>query len=377
MKNNTKCVHAGNINDEITGGVITPIYTSTSNGFDIETNVVFYPRYLNIPTQKVVADKIAQLENAEEAIVLSSGMAAISSVLYSLLKAGDHAIFFDCLYGGTSFLITSELNKFNIEYTFVDNIESFKNAIKPNTKLVYIESPSNPLLQVIDIPAVVSICKENNILSVIDNTFATPINQQPLILGMDVVIHSATKYLNGHSDLICGVIATSKELMSIVKPYVINHGGILNSQDCYLLERGMKTLALRVNKQNENALNLAQYLESHSKLKKVNYPGLQSSPYYELAKGQMSGFGGMLSFELDCSADELKKVLCSFNLFKEVISLGGVESLVCIPAKTTHVKMTPEQRYKAGISDTLLRVSVGIEDIEDLIDDMEQALSVL
>ena len=373
--NNTKCVHSGTIIDELTGGVNTPVYVSTSNSFDKDTGLVYYPRYLNLPNQKAIAEKLCTLENGEEAIVLASGMAAITVSLFALLGHGDHALFAPSLYGGTHHFIVADFEKFGIEYSFAasEKADDFEKAIKNNTKIIYIETPSNPLLKITDIKAVAELAQSKGIITIIDNTFASPINQRPLDLGIDISIHSATKYLNGHSDLNAGIIVSSKEIMAKVQPFAVNQGGTLNAQCCYLLERGLKTLALRIRQHNENALKLAQYLENHKFVKKVYYPGLESHEDHQLAKSQMSGFGGMLSFELNCDKVKTKEILSKLKLFKNAGSLGGVESLVTLPCETSHKKMCAEERCKAGIGDALIRVSVGIEDIEDLIADMDQA----
>lgn len=375
--NSTKCIHACNYYDDLVGGAMPPIYNSTANSFDKDTGSLYYPRYLNLPTQKAVAGKIAALEHAEDGLLFSSGMAAISSTLFSFLSIGDHVIFAADLYGGTHFLVKSEFEKAGIQVSFVksNKTEDYASEIKENTKLIYIETPSNPLLRIIDIKGVADLAKKNNILTAIDNTFASPINQNPITLGIDIVIHSGTKYLNGHSDVLSGVIVSSKEIIEKIKPYAVNHGATLYEQACYLLERGLRTLALRINRHNENALKLAQYLESHEMVNKVFYPGLESHPDHELAKAQMKGFGGVLSFELKCKRENCKEIVSKLKLAREAGSLGGVETTLCFPAESSHAKMSPEDRLKAGISDSLVRLSVGIEDIEDLIADFEGAFA--
>ena len=378
QRNSTKCIHSGNFYCDLTGGAIAPIHNCTANSFDKDTGLMYYPRYMNMPLQNALSEKICALEGGEEALLFSSGMAAVSTAIFSVLKTGDHVVFSPDLYGGTYFLIISEFERMGITATLADanTAEAIEKEIKENTKLIYIETPSNPLLRIIDIKAVADVAKKHGILTAIDNTFATPINQNPLNLGIDIIIHSATKYLNGHSDLMCGVIIATQEIISKIKPFAVNFGATLNGQDCYLLDRGIKTLALRMKQHNENALELAKFLSSHKLVSTVYYPGLDSHPDYEIARKQMSGFGGMLSFELDCEKEVLKGIISNLKLIKEVGSLGGVESTVTIPAETSHAKMSPNARLKAGISDNLVRLSVGIEDIEDLIEDFTQAIEI-
>ncbi|ELR69029.1 Cystathionine gamma-lyase [Fulvivirga imtechensis AK7] len=370
----TQCVHTGGIIDEKTRGAVTPIYPSTAYDY-VDVDIHAYPRYFNTPNQRVVAEKLAALENGEAATVFSSGMAAISTVLFSFLKTGDHAIFQNDLYGGTHHAITKEMEKFGIDYTLVDgmDIAGYKKALKPNTRLIYIETPSNPLLKLIDIRAIAQLARANNLVSVIDNTFASPINQNPIDLGIDVVVHSGTKYLGGHSDICCGVAVTSKELNEKIWGSAIHFGGSLNAQMCYLLERSLKTLALRVNQQNNNAQRISEFLKGHPKVNNVYYPGLTSHEGHELAKSQMKGFGGMLSFEVRTDPDMFVKAL---QLIKPAMSLGGIESTITSPAQTSHSKISKQERAKVGISDQLLRLSVGIEYADDLMADLDQALNL-
>ncbi|GAA0891693.1 bifunctional cystathionine gamma-lyase/homocysteine desulfhydrase [Fulvivirga kasyanovii] len=376
MKSNnkaTQCVHSGSIIDPVTRGAVTPIYTSTAYDY-IDVDIHAYPRYFNTPNQRVVSEKLAALENGERAITFGSGMAAISTTLFALLRQGDHAVFQNDLYGGTHHAITKEMEKYGIEYTLVDGMEvsDYEKAIKPNTRLLYIETPSNPLLKIIDIKAIAGLAKANNIVSVIDNTFASPINQNPVDLGIDVVVHSGTKYLGGHSDICCGIAVTSNELGQHIWESAIHFGGSLNAQMCYLLERSLKTLALRVRQQNSNAQTISEFLDSHKKVNKVYYPGLTNHEGHELAKSQMSGFGGMLSFEVKTDPDKFVKAL---QMIKPAMSLGGIESTITSPRQTSHSKISAEERAKVGISDYLLRLSVGIEDANDLISDLDKALN--
>jgi cystathionine beta-lyase/cystathionine gamma-synthase len=368
------CVHAGTHVDERTGGLCSPIFPSTSYAYPNPSGENIYPRYFNVPNQKVVASKVAALEGAQDGLVFSSGMAAISTLLFTYLKPGDQAIFQSDLYGGTFHFVADELKRFGVEVVFARDMEHFTTALQPNSRLIYVESPSNPLLRCVDLHAVAKLARERGLLSIIDNTFATPINQNPIELGIEVVVHSATKYLNGHSDVNAGVLVSSREVVRRVAEYAVSHGGSLDSHACHQLERGMKTLALRVRAHNENAGRLAAFLVAHPAVSRVNYPGLPSHPDHSVAARQMRGFGGMLSFELH-DPSRLGDVLKRFRLATPALSLGGVETLVCVPSETSHRTMTPEERKTAGISDGLVRVSVGVEDIEDLIADFGQALS--
>ena len=379
-RNNTKCVHAGKIYDETGLGVNTPIFASTAHMYPNPKDEIRYPRSYNIPTQTAVADKIRHLEGGAAGLVLSSGMAAITTVLFGLLKKGDHAVFQSGLYGGTQHFIDSELERFGIEncYLHSNEVADFDNAINDNTKVIYVESPTNPLLGIIDLKGIAKLGKDHDIITIMDNTFATPINQNPLMLGIDIVIHSGTKYLNGHSDICCGAVVCSDEIMKNVLPIAVNHGGVLDAHACYLLERGMKTLGLRVAQQNNNAQKIAKFLNEHPKIKCVYYPGLPEHPGHNIAKRQMhGGFGGMLSFELSCEPAAAHEFAQNLNIIASAVSLGGVESILCFPAETSHKELTVEQRRIQGISDSLIRLSVGIEDVEDLIDDIENGLSLI
>ena len=372
MKKETRAVHSGTQFDQNIQGTNSPIYTSTAIGY-LDSDVT-YPRYFNTINQLAVVAKIADLEKAETGMVFSSGMAAITSTLLTFLKAGDHIIFQKGLYGGTFNWCNSELQKFGIEFTIAEGNSSsdFENALQKNTKIIYIETPSNPLLKITDIKAAAKFAQNNNLISVIDNTFASPVNQNPINLGVDLVIHSATKYLGGHSDICAGAIVGSTKLISQIKPTAINFGGSLDAQTCYLLERSIKTLFVRVNQQNKNAQQIAQFLEVHPKINKVFYPGLQSSPGFEIAQKQMNGFGGMLSFELKTgNVIEFQK---SLKLIKPAVSLGGVDTIINAPVLTSHRHVPEEENIKEGITDKVLRLSVGIENADDLIEDLRIAL---
>lgn len=369
----TLCVHAGTHLDSATGGACSPVYPSTAYAFPNPANQNIYPRYFNTPNQRVIARKLAALEQGEDALVFGSGMAAISTLLFAHLHPGDHAAFQADLYGGTHHLGTQELTRFGVEVTFCADAQEFAGALRPSTRLIYVESPSNPLLRCLDLAAVVRLGRERDVLTVVDNTFATPINQNPIPLGFDAVIHSATKYLNGHSDVNAGAVVASGKIIHRLTEAATNYGGMLDAHSCYQLERGLKTLALRVRQHNENAAELARFLQRHPAVAQVNYPGLPEHPGHALAARQMRGFGGMLSFELR-DPSQVDRLLQRLRVVMPALSLGGVESLVCVPSRTSHRLMTPEERKRAGISDGLVRVSVGIEDVEDLLEDFAQAI---
>jgi len=371
---NTICTHTGGIKDEQFGGAVSPIFMTSSYPF-MDVDVKRYPRYFNTPNQEAVGTKIAALEHAEMAIPFTSGMAAISTTLFAFLNHGDHIVLQNEIYGGTFNLVVEDFNKMGIEYSFTDGVgvADFESKIKSNTKVIYIETPSNPLLTITDIKAIADMAKKHGLISIIDNTFASPINQTPLDLGVDISIHSATKYLGGHSDISAGAVASSKKHMDKIWHKAKNTGGNLSDFMCYLLERSIKTLGIRVERHNLNAAFMASYLDDHTAIAKVYYPGLKSHPDHEIAKQQMLGFGGMLSFELNEEYDAVK-FQNELKLIKPSMSLAGVESTILLPSLTSHALLTPEQRKSVGISDNLLRLSVGIENVEDLVTDIEQAL---
>ncbi|MCB0435138.1 MAG: PLP-dependent transferase [Mangrovimonas sp.] len=371
---NTVCVHTGEVEDLTFKGAISPIYLSTSYEFD-EVDALRYPRNFNTPNQEALCAKIAALEHTEAALLFGSGMAALSAVFMAFLKSGDHLVVQNTLYGGAVNFIRQEFPKFGIEYTFTEGyeVDDFAAAIKPNTKLIHIETPSNPLLTITDIQGVANLAKSRGILTVIDNTFASPVNQNPIDFGIDIVMHSATKYMGGHSDILAGALAASHQYIDIIKDSAKNFGGNLSDFTVWMLERSMKTMGIRVKTQNRNAKKMAKWLSNHELVTQVNYPGLKSHPQYELAKTQMKGFGGMLSFELKPEVDPLK-FMHALKYIKPVGSLAGVESTILLPAKTSHALLTPEQRATMGVSDRLIRFSVGIESKDDLMDDISQAL---
>lgn len=372
----TRCVHAGTFEDTLAGGVNTPIFASSAFHVPGPLGTVVYPRYQNIPGQKAVAEKIAALENGEAGMVVASGMAAISSVFLALCQAGEHLVLQRNLYGGTLALALKELPLRGIKVSWVDseNPEDFAASVRPDTRLIYVETPSNPLLKILDLEALAREARSRGVLTVVDNTFATPINQNPLDLGIDIVVHSGTKYLNGHSDLCCGAVVAQSELLQAVGSAVSVYGPSLSPYDCFLLERGLKTLALRMARHNENAMAVATFLAKDPRVERVFYPGLADHPGHAVAARQMRGFGGMLSFEPRGDAETAQSVMRRLKLFKPAVSLGGVESLACFPAETSHASVPPAEREKMGIRETLIRLSVGIEDVEDLIADLDDAL---
>lgn len=371
----TICVHTGTQMDHQSKGVNTPIHASSAFGYiGIAENR--YPRYFNTPNQIAVAEKLCALEGAEEGLLFSSGMAAITTIIFGLLKAGDHLILSKEIYGGTYHFISSELNRMGISYTFTEDtkVESFEKAIQENTKMIYLESPSNPLLKLTDIKAVSELARAKGLITAIDNTFASPINQNPIALGVDLVMHSGTKYLGGHSDLCFGAVLGSKKYLKILRERAVNFGGSLNAATCALIERSLKTLAIRVERQTENAQKIAEYLEKQPEIGKVNYPGLPNHPQHALAQAQMKGFGAMLSFELEGDVATSDRFLDRLEMIYPALSLGGVETIISASAKTSHLKMTPEARKEAGVSDSLLRLSVGIEAVEDIIRDLQRGI---
>lgn len=370
---NTICTHVGEVKDEQFRGAVSPLYMSTSYAYE-DVEVKRYPRYFNTPNQRALAKKMAALENGEAALIFGSGMAAVSTSLLAFLHKGDHVVLQKTLYGGTSNLVTEEFEKFGIEFSFTKDLSeaAFEKEIRNNTKVIYIETPSNPLLTITDIQAVADLAKKHGLVSMIDNTFASPVNQNPLDFGMDVVIHSATKYMGGHSDILAGTVISSEEKIDRIFQLGKNFGGSLSDFTVWMLERSIKTMGIRVKAQNENAQKLAEFLAQNEFVKKVYYPGLPSHEDHELAKKQMKGFGGMMSFELkEMDSATFMKYL---KLIKPSMSLAGVESTILSPAKTSHGLLSHEEREEQGINDNLMRFSVGIEEAEDLIADIEQAL---
>jgi cysteine-S-conjugate beta-lyase len=371
---NTICTHVGEIKDEQFKGAVSPMYLSSSYEF-LDVDVKRYPRYFNTPNQEYLAKKIAALENTESALIFGSGMAAISTMFLAFLQKGDHLVVQNTLYGGTVNFIKEEFPKYGIDFTFTEgySVKDFEKVIKANTKLIHIETPSNPLLTVTDIRAIAKLGKTEGIVTSIDNTFASSVNQQPIDLGIDMVMHSATKYYGGHSDICAGAVASSEAYIERIWNVGKNLGGSLSDMTVWMLERSMKTLGLRVKKQTKNAMKLAKWLDKHPKISKVYYPGLKSHPEHKLAKSQMKGFGAMLSFELtkDLDSQHFQKHL---KLIKSSMSLAGIESTMLSPHLTSHALLTQEERDTIGISDQLIRFSVGIENLKDLKQDINNAI---
>ena len=375
----TKLIHAGEPDPLINGAVSMPVFQSSTFEYTGATsyNDLKYIRLNNTPNHIALHQKLAALENAEAALVTASGMAAISTTLLSILSSGDHFLAQECLYGGTHDFITKDLETFGISYDFIDGDDpgSWEHKLKPNTKAIYVETMTNPLLQVADLKAVVEFAKAHGLISLIDNTFSSPVNFRPPEWGFDLSLHSCTKYLNGHSDIVAGAVIGRADLIEKIT-HKLNHlGGSLDPHACFLLHRGLKTLAVRVKYQNESALTIANFLEKHSAIKKINYPGLESHPRHQRASELFDGFSGMLSFELNDGVQAAERFIQNTTLPISAPSLGGVESLITRPAITSHSGMSPKDRQALGISDALIRLSVGIEATEDIIEDFDQALN--
>ena len=374
----TKAIHAGEPRPRIAGAVVMPVFQSATYQYAGEKSYddVRYIRLNNTPNHLALAEKLAALENAEDAVVTASGMAAISTSILTFLGKGDHLLVQDCLYGGTHDFVTKDVEKFGISYDFIDgnNSELWERKLKPSTKAIYVETISNPLMQVPDLESVVNFAKSHGLVSMIDNTFASPANFRPSELGFDLSLHSATKYLNGHSDIVAGAVIGESSLIEKVT-HKLNHlGGSLDPHAAFLLHRGIKTLALRIKQHNESALQIARFLEKHPPVAKVNYPGLKSHPNHERALRLFDGFGGMMSFDLHDGVEGAESFMRAARLPAVAPSLGGVETLVTRPSLTSHSGLSVEDRRRLGISDGLIRLSVGIEATQDLIEDFRQAL---
>ena len=381
----TEVIHAGEEQGKHFGSISVPIYNASVFAFDdadeaaaihnFEKEGYFYGRLGN-PTQEALEKAVCQLERGESALAFASGMAAVTAALLTVLKAGDHIVAPESHYSTTGSFFEYLSESFNIETTYIDqtDAENYRNAIRENTKVLYIETPSNPTLKITDIAAVAKIAQENGITTICDNTFATPFNQSPLALGVDVVLHSATKYFGGHSDLTAGMIAGKKDFVEKARLKTTKlFGGNIAPQTAWLVLRGIKTLALRMERHNANAQRIAEFLQEHPKVSQVNYPGLASHPNHEIAKKQMRGFGGMISFDVG-TVEAGKTLLNNVRLCTLATSLGGVETIIQHSASMTHAGLSPEQRLKAGVTDGLIRFSVGIENADDIISDLEQAL---
>lgn len=388
MKRETQITYAAPC--KTTGSHIQPLYQTSTFVFDNadqgaarfagEESGYIYSRLGN-PTVRSLEEKIALLEEGEDATIYGSGMAAVSASILAFVEQGDHIVAQQCLYGCTHSFLKEMVKKWGIEVTFISdasNPENFKKAMKPNTKIVYIESPANPVMQLTDIKACAEIAHENNARLIIDNTYMTPYLQRPITLGADIVLHSATKYLNGHGDVVAGILVGGKEDMDTIRMTTQKDlGGITSPFDAWLMQRGIKTLALRMREHQKNAMEVAKYLEAHPKVKNIFYPGLPSHPQHELAKKQADGFGGMIAFELNGGLEAGKVLMNNIEVFHLAVSLGTVDSLIQHPASMTHSPVPEEDRQAAGITDGLVRVSVGIENIEDLIGALDRALALV
>ncbi len=379
----TEAVRGGADLTKKNGPLATPIYqTSTFEVSDNDQQVratstdMFYTRYGN-PTNSVVESVIVELEGADAALLFSSGMNAITTGILALVKSGDHIVAQEDIYGGTTKFLSSWLPKLGVETTFVEtaNYEQHARAIRPNTKLLYVESPTNPTLKVVDLRKISALAKQHGLISAIDSTFATPINQRPVEYGIDLVMHSGTKYFAGHSDLICGAVAGRKDLIETIHSTRTTLGGNMDPHAAFLLLRGIKTLAVRVQRQNESALRVAEYLAQNRKVKRVYYPFAEGHPQRALAMEMMQGGGGVLTFEVAGNHEDARQLSESLNLFTLAPSLGGVDSLVSIPVLTSHAMISAEHRRKMGVTDQMIRLSVGIENVDDLIADLDQAFA--
>ena len=374
----TKLIHAGEPEPRIQGAVSIPIFQSSTFEYAGQESYhdLRYIRLNNTPNHVALHEKLAALENGEAAVVSASGMASISTTLLALLSAGDHFLAQDCLYGGTHDLITKDLPAYGISSDFIcgKDPEAWKKLLRPNTKAVYVESITNPLMQVADLKAIVEFSKEHRLYSIIDNTFTSPINFRPLEHGYDLSIHSCSKYLNGHSDIVAGAVIGQEELISKIT-HKLNHlGGTLDPHACFLLHRGIKTLALRVRQQNASAMEIARFLESRPEVERVHYPGLNSHPQHNRARELFDGFGGMLSFELQGGVELAERFIQNTTIPICAPSLGGVESLITRPVTTCHACLSPEECKEIGISESLIRLSVGLEATVDMLSDFDQAL---
>jgi cystathionine beta-lyase/cystathionine gamma-synthase len=381
----TKAVRGAADLQKKNGPMATPIYQTST--FEVTDNQEqsrathtdhFYTRYGN-PTNTVAESTIAELEGVDAALTFASGMGAITTTIMALLKSGDHIVAQRDIYGGANKFLSQWLPKMGIETTFVDTTEyeQYAQAIRPNTKLLYLESPTNPTLRVVDFKKVAALAKQYKLLSMVDATFGTPINQHPAEFGIDIVMHSGTKYLAGHSDLICGVVAGQRELMERIWHTRTTLGNCMDPHASWMLVRGLKTLAVRVARQNENAQRVAEFLSQHAKVRSVHYPFLKSHPQHSVAREQMSGGGGMVSFEVEGSGQDAREVSEAMQLFTLAPSLGSVESLVSIPVLTSHAMIPAEERARMGVTDQMIRLSVGIENADDLIADLDHALAAV
>ena len=374
----TKLVHAGEPDPRIEGAVSMPIFQSSTYEYSGEEQYddIRYIRLNNTPNHKAIQKKLAAIECAESALVTSSGMSAITATLLTFLKQGDHLLSHKSLYGGTASFILEDLPRYGITFDLIDTTDpsGWSMMLKPNTKVIYAETITNPMLDVPELGAIVDFAKENNLISMIDNTFASPVLFSPTELGFDISLHSCTKYINGHSDIVAGAVIGSDEFIKIITSRMNHFGGSLNPGACFLLHRAIKTLELRMIRQSKNAGQIALFLENHPEILSVNYPGLVSNNSYERAKKYLSGFSAMVSFEVVGGKTRSIKFMDQLDIAINAPSLGGVETLITRPALSSHSGMDPAERMKAGITDSLIRLSVGIESVDDLITDLDQAL---
>jgi len=374
----TELVHAGEPEPRIEGAVSMPIFQSSTYEYSGEGQYddIRYIRLNNTPNHKAIQKKLAVIECAESALVTSSGMSAITATLLTFLKQGDHLLSHKSLYGGTASFILEDLPRYGITFDLIDTTDpsGWSMMLKPNTKVIYTETITNPMLEVPELGAIVDFAKENNLISMIDNTFASPVLFSPSELGFDISLHSCTKYINGHSDIVAGAVIGSDKLIKIITSRMNHFGGSLNPGACFLLHRAIKTLELRMIRQSKNAGQIALFLENHPEVLSVNYPGLVSNNSYERAKKYLSGFSAMVSFEVVGGKTRSIKFMDQLDIAINAPSLGGVETLITLPALSSHSGMDPAERVKAGITDSLIRLSVGIESVDDLITDLDQAL---
>ena len=374
----TELVHAGEPEPRIEGAVSMPIFQSSTYEYSGEGQYddIRYIRLNNTPNHKAIQKKLAVIECAESALVTSSGMSAITATLLTFLKQGDHLLSHKSLYGGTASFILEDLPRYGITFDLIDTTDpsGWSMMLKPNTKVIYAETITNPMLEVPELGAIVDFAKENNLISMIDNTFASPVLFSPSELGFDISLHSCTKYINGHSDIVAGAVIGSDEFIKIITSRMNHFGGSLNPGACFLLHRAIKTLELRMIRQSKNAGQIALFLENHPEVLSVNYPGLVSNNSYERAKKYLSGFSAMVSFEVVGGKTRSIKFMDQLDIAINAPSLGGVETLITLPALSSHSGMDPAERVKAGITDSLIRLSVGIESVDDLITDLDQAL---
>ena len=381
LKIQTKAIHAGEPRPRIAGAIVMPVFQTAMYEYAGEKTYddVRYIRLNNTPNALALGEKLAELENAEAALVTASGMAAITTTLLTLLSKGDHLLAQNCLYGGTHDFVTKDLEGFGISYDLVDgnDPDSWEKKLRPNTKALYVETISNPLVQVPDLEEVVKFSKAHNLVSAVDNTFTSPVNYRPPEHGFDLSIHSATKYLNGHSDIVAGAVIGEEALIEKITHRLNHLGGSLDPHAAFLLHRGMKTLALRVRQHNENAMKVASFLEGHRAIGKVNYPGLSSHPQHKRAERLFEGFGGMVSFEMVGGVSAAESFMHATKLAAVAPSLGGIETLITRPSTTSHAGLSASDRQKLGITDGLIRLSVGLEDADDIINDFGDALDHL